>query len=99
MSEYSSKIVRKAIRFHGSVQGVGFRYRAVHSANAFGATGWVRNEADGSVSMEIQATEEVIDRVLMQIEAGSYIHIESLEARSLPPVTDERTFHTRSSRD
>ena len=49
--------------------------------------------------MEIQATEEVIDRVLMQIEAGSYVHIESLEARSLPLVTEERSFHTRSSRD
>ena len=28
MSDYDSKIIRKQIRVYGSVQGVGFRYRA-----------------------------------------------------------------------
>ena len=51
-------MIRKHIRFWGRVQGVGFRYRAYHAANAVGATGWVRNEYDGSVTMEIQGTEE-----------------------------------------
>ncbi|MBQ6092113.1 MAG: acylphosphatase, partial [Clostridia bacterium] len=36
--------VRRALRFTGSVQGVGFRWRAVQAANAVGATGWVRND-------------------------------------------------------
>ena len=43
--------VRKRIIFYGDVQGVGFRYRALHAANFLGITGWVRNEWDGSVSM------------------------------------------------
>ena len=33
MSEYNSKIIRKYLKFYGSVQGVGFRYRAEHAAN------------------------------------------------------------------
>jgi acylphosphatase len=43
-------MVRKHIVFYGSVQGVGFRYRARQAAGLVGCTGWVRNEWDGSVS-------------------------------------------------
>ena len=56
MSDYDSKIIRKQIRVYGSVQGVGFRYRTEHAAESVGATGWVRNDPDGSVFMEIQGT-------------------------------------------
>ena len=54
-------MIRKRIVFHGWVQGVGFRYRARHAAEHLGATGWVRNEYDGSVTMEIQGTEMLIN--------------------------------------
>ena len=40
-------MIRKRIVFYGWVQGVGFRYRALHAADLIGATGWVRNEFDG----------------------------------------------------
>ena len=45
-----NEIKRKHIVFYGSVQGVGFRYRARQAAGLVGCTGWVRNEWDGSVS-------------------------------------------------
>ena len=45
---------REAIRFEGSVQGVGFRYRMSQLARHYDVTGWVRNEYDGSVSAELQ---------------------------------------------
>ena len=61
MSDYENRIIRKRIYVYGSVQGVGFRYRTEHAANAVGATGWVHNESDGSVLLEIQGTEEQID--------------------------------------
>ena len=35
-----------------------------------GCTGWVRNEWDGSVSMEIQGEESDIDQVILSIERG-----------------------------
>ena len=57
-------MIRKRIVFSGWVQGVGFRYRARHAAEHLGATGWVRNEYDGSVTMEIQGTQEQIDGVI-----------------------------------
>ena len=52
------RMVRRHIVFYGWVQGVGFRYRAQHAAALYGCTGWVRNEWDGSVTMEIQGAEE-----------------------------------------
>ncbi len=45
---------RRRIEFHGQVQGVGFRYQARRYASAYGLKGWVRNEYDGSVTMEVQ---------------------------------------------
>ena len=63
-------MIRKRIAFYGWVQGVGFRYRARHAAELYGTTGWVRNEYDGSVTMEIQGTEEQIDQVILAIERG-----------------------------
>ena len=39
---------------YGRVQGVGFRYQARKAANSAGITGFVRNQADGSVYIEIE---------------------------------------------
>ena len=89
------EIVRKHIIFYGWVQGVGFRYRARHAAERFGATGWVRNDADGSVTMEIQGTEEQIEQVILLIEQSSYIRIENMDVRTIPADPKERSFGYR----
>ena len=88
-------MVRKYFRFTGWVQGVGFRWRAKHAANMVGATGWVHNEYDGSVTMEIQGSEEQIDQVILSIEQGRYVRIENQEVKDLPLVPDERGFRSR----
>ena len=85
-------MIRKHIRFWGRVQGVGFRYRAYHAANSVGATGWVWNEYDGSVTMEIQGTEEQIDQVILMIEKGRFVRIENMDARTIPIKEEERGF-------
>ena len=87
-------LIRKHITFHGSVQGVGFRYRARHAASIYGCTGWCRNEWDGSVTMEIQGEEENIDRVLLSVEAGRYIWIENMDVKTIPVLESERSFRT-----
>lgn len=85
-------MIRKHITFWGSVQGVGFRYRASHAAESYGCTGWVRNEWDGSVTMEIQGEEEAIRRVIEAIERGTYVRIEGMNSRTIPVIADERGF-------
>lgn len=90
-------MIRKRIVFSGWVQGVGFRYRARHAAELLGATGWVRNEYDGSVTMEIQGTEEQIDEVIRAIGRGRYVKIENMDVRTIPVITNEQGFWTKWS--
>ncbi len=85
-------VLRKAITVYGFVQGVGFRYRTVHAANLVGCTGWVRNNPDGSVLMEIQGTEEQIDKVFLMIEKGSYISIDRMDVKKIEVMDGERNF-------
>ena len=85
-------IIRKHIVFYGRVQGVGFRYRARNAAALLGATGWVRNEYDGTVSMEIQGTEEVIDKVIEMISKGTFVLIEDMRESRIPVIEGEREF-------
>ena len=87
------KTIRQHIVFTGWVQGVGFRYRARHAADMYGATGWVRNDPGGSVTMEIQGTEEQISKVIIAIERGTYIRIEDMQVKTIPVKESEMGFH------
>ena len=87
-------IQRKHLVFYGWVQGVGFRYRAEHAAARCGVTGWVRNDPGGTVTMEIQGTEEQIDKVIIAVEQGRYIRIDHIEAGTIPVIEHERSFRT-----
>jgi acylphosphatase len=84
--------IRQRIIFTGSVQGVRFRFRARCAAEQYGCTGWVRNEYDGSVTIEIQGTEEQIDQVILIIEKGRFVRIENMDARTIPIKEEERGF-------
>lgn len=85
-------IVRMRYIFTGYVQGVGFRFRAYHAADSLGLTGWVRNEFDGSVTMEVQGKRDDIATMLRIIEKSRYITIDSIDSKELPPAPDERSF-------
>ena len=85
-------MVRKRISFTGMVQGVGFRWRTRMAAESLGLTGWVRNEWDGSVTMEVQGEAAAIDRMLAMIDSGSFIHIDDMDVEDLPTDPKERKF-------
>lgn len=87
--------MRRHYRFYGEVQGVGFRYRASQAAESLGLTGWVRNDFDGSVEMEMQGTEEEMNRVIEMIQAGLYVDISDIEVKNLPEIAGERGFDVR----
>ena len=77
---------REAIRFEGSVQGVGFRYRMSQLARHYDVTGWVRNEYDGSVSAELQGRREAIDEI---------IYLDRVSRQKLELNEEERAFSVR----
>ena len=45
--------------------------------------------------MEIQGTEEKIDRVILAIEAGKYVKIENMDSRTIPVESQKRGFRAR----
>ena len=89
---HKTDLMRQRIVFFGWVQGVGFRWRAVQAASKSGATGWVRNDPSGSVTMEVQGTQDEIDNVILAIRQSPYISIDRMDVVSLPVMEGERAF-------
>lgn len=86
--------IRLRIRFSGRVQGVGFRYRAKYMAQSLGLTGWVRNEWDGTVRMEVQGSGQLIDKLLEGLNQDRYIRIDDMDSKEIP-LKQERGFSAR----
>ena len=87
-------MIRKHYVFHGDVQGVGFRWRAQQAARLYGLTGWVRNDWDGTVTMELQGEPALLDKTVLVLENSRYIRIDRVETRDLTPDLEERSFKT-----
>lgn len=88
-------IVRKHYFVSGSVQGVGFRYRAYHLANSLRITGYAKNLYDGRVELELQGEAELVNGFLDKIAQGSYIYIEDVEVSNMDIDEAERSFYVR----
>ena len=86
-------MVRKHYYVSGSVQGVGFRYRAYHLANLLRLTGYVRNLYDGRVELELQGEESAVRGFLDKMAEGSFIYIEDVEVRNMGIDEEERGFY------
>ena len=52
------EVERVRYRFIGHVQHRGFRFACFSAAKSAGASGWVRNERDGTVTAEVQGSKE-----------------------------------------
>ena len=64
----------------------------------YGVTGWVRNDWNGTVTMEVQGTEEQIEAVILAIQRGMYIRIDHMDSQMIPLDPDERGFRTEYDR-
>jgi acylphosphatase len=59
-----------SIKVTGRVQGVFFRVFTRNVAQELGANGFVRNENDGSVYIEAEGNEEVLQKFLQRMKKG-----------------------------
>lgn len=89
---------RVALRFEGTVQAVGFRWTSCMIASRVGCTGWVRNERDGSVSMELQGTNEAIASFFGMLQADfnrRHLTFVIAESNDIAPVEGENELSVR----
>jgi acylphosphatase len=84
------------IHVKGRVQGVGFRWHAVHEARIRGIKGFVRNLSDGDVYIEAEGNKDLLDDYVAWCRRGPDLSIvKSVEVNSFPPVdyTEFRIEH------
>lgn len=86
-------MIRRRFVFTGRVQGVGFRATARHVARSYPITGWVRNEPDGSVTLEAQGESTEIQRFIDELTTTMARNIVSTAATNLDVVNHEEGFH------
>lgn len=84
--------MRLQLRFHGRVQGVGFRATAIHCARGLTITGFVRNEPDRSVLMEAQGAQSDLDFLLSRISEHMSRNITRIDRAELPELPDDHAF-------
>ena len=58
------------IKVIGKVQGVWFRASTKDKADELGLHGYVKNEPDGSVFIEVSGTEELIEKFIKWVKKG-----------------------------
>lgn len=89
--------MRVSIVYQGRVQGVGFRAtaRSVVLGRSTGASplsGWVRNEPDGTVQMELQGKPAAIEEALAELREIMGRHITGTHRSEIGEVCGEHRF-------
>jgi acylphosphatase len=88
---------RLEITVRGRVQGVGFRYYVLRMAKRQGLTGWVANEADGSVRSVIEGPPAELDRIEATLRHGPQgAVVEAVQAVRMPATGGFERFEVRS---
>ncbi|UXP32452.1 acylphosphatase [Reichenbachiella agarivorans] len=77
--------IGKSIIIKGKVQGVFFRASAFETAERLGVQGWVRNQPDGSVAMEVYGPVSAVAAMVVWCGEGSeFSKVKEVQAEDLP---------------
>ncbi len=61
------KVYHSKISFKGRVQGVGFRYQTVQIAKGYDVSGYVKNELDGTVTLEAEGEKSEVTAFIDEV--------------------------------
>ncbi|HKK94467.1 MAG TPA: acylphosphatase [Longimicrobiales bacterium] len=82
---------RMAVRLHGRVQGVGFRWWCARTAKGLGVSGDVRNCPDGTVEVRAEGESEALLRFRDRLSDGPPMaRVDKVEDIDLGLVADAR---------
>lgn len=84
-------IIHYDIRIHGKVQKVGFRFHAHLEATRINLKGFVRNESEGGVYIEVEGEESDLNSFLEWCREGPPMSvIDSVDMKKAPVVEFDR---------
>jgi acylphosphatase len=80
----------------GRVQGVGFRFFVIRTADALDLAGWVANEPDGSVRLVAEGPADALDELHRTISTGPRgAVVDRVDARRMPATGAFRSFEVK----
>ncbi len=91
----STEKATQARRFvvRGRVQGVGFRWFVEREAHVLSVSGWVRNNADGSVEVLAQGTRDQLLGLRSRLRQGPRAaRVDDIEESDVGPVAGLSSF-------
>lgn len=81
--------VRIRAKIYGRVQGVFFRRSTRHVARKLGLVGFVRNEPDGTVMLEVEGESGMVEKLLTWAESGPPLaRVDRIEKEEVPAVKE-----------
>ncbi len=81
----TEQLERVVIEITGHVQAVGFRYYACVAARKHNVVGWVRNDAEGTVSVMAEGPRERLEAFVESLGEGpAAADVEEIDARWEP---------------
>ena len=85
-----------AIRVHGKVQGVFFRASTQDKAEELGLTGFVQNEAEGTVYLEAEGAAEALKKLEQWVHQGPRrVRVEKVAVEEKENLAGFSTFEQR----
>ena len=94
--ELSAVQIRYLVRFVGHVQGVGFRVTAIQQARGLSVHGFVRNEPDGSVLMDVDGTPADLRELVRRIKHVMRLKLDDTIVAEHPAAGRDGGFRIRS---
>ncbi len=78
--------LRYIVKYEGRVQGVGFRFTALGQSRGLDVHGFVKNEPDGSVLMDVEGRAADVKELLSRIESEMRSNIEAVGIDPRKPI-------------
>jgi len=88
-------VVCNKIVVQGRVQNVGFRYYTFQTARSLNLSGFVKNEMDGTVYIEVEGDENSVNRFIQAIRKGpSWARVDHVDINTCP-IQNHSEFYVR----
>lgn len=86
---------RRTIHYSGTVQGVGFRWKAMNALRDLPLTGYIRNLADGRVELVLEGAPEAIQEAANRVRVAMGRHIRDERQKAGQATGEFRDFTIR----
>ncbi len=93
MTSTEKTIEARRFLVRGRVQGVGFRWFVEREAHMLGISGWVRNNADGTVEVLAQGTSDQLSGLHSRLRQGPRAaRVDGVEVSDVRPSANLSSF-------